>query len=398
MAALDEDRLAELRNRHIGFVFQQFNLLAVPSGVAQRRAAARLRGRRRGGARARVPIAALDQVGLADRADHKPGELSGGQQQRVAIARALVTEPALILADEPTGNLDSASTADILALLATCTRGGRTIVLITHEARRRAPSAARPCSILDGRVVSGSPIGVSCDDAGADTFRTAREAVRTHRLRSALTMLGILIGIAAVILTVGLGNGAKAEVQDQINELGTNVLVVSPGSTTNTSTGVRGGFGSASTLTTADADALPTGPSAPDVQSVAPASTTVGVAERRPDQLDDHAHRHHAVWCTVRSRAVTAGRFITDADETARGEGGRARPRHRRPSCSAIADRGRPGRRLQRHHRSRWSACSSRSSSSDRRVQQRPRGRAALDLSPAPRRRSRTATRSTRST
>ena len=97
-------------------------------------------------------------------------------------------------------------------------------------------------------------LGVETDtwDADGDTIRTAAEAVRSHRLRSALTMLGILIGITAVILTVGIGNGAKADVRDQIDELGTNLLVISPGSSTS-SAGVRGGFGSASTLTTADA-------------------------------------------------------------------------------------------------------------------------------------------------
>ena len=106
-----------------------------------------------------------------------------------------------------------------------------------------------------------------------DALRTATEAVRTHRLRSALTTLGILIGITAVVLTVGIGNGAKAKVQDQINELGTNILVVSPGSSTST-TGTRGGFGSASTLTQQDAAALATHATAPDVESVAPTSTT----------------------------------------------------------------------------------------------------------------------------
>ena len=108
-----------------------------------------------------------------------------------------------------------------------------------------------------------------------DTFRTATEAVRTHRLRSALTMLGILIGISAVVLTVGLGEGAKAQVRDSINALGTNLLVVSPGSSTDTSTGVRGGFGSASTLTLQDAQALQSKAGAPDIQAVAPVSTTI---------------------------------------------------------------------------------------------------------------------------
>ena len=106
-----------------------------------------------------------------------------------------------------------------------------------------------------------------------DTLLTATEAVRTHRLRSALTMLGILIGITAVVLTVGMGQGAKADVRAQINELGTNLLVVSPGSTTDGS-GVRGGFGSSSTLTVQDADALTVKAAAPAVQAVAPVSTT----------------------------------------------------------------------------------------------------------------------------
>ena len=107
------------------------------------------------------------------------------------------------------------------------------------------------------------------------TIRTAVDAVRTHRLRSALTMLGILIGITAVILTVGLGNGAKADVRDQIDELGTNLLVISPGSATDSS-GIRGGLGSASTLTVADADSLADPEVAPDIQAVAATSTTSG--------------------------------------------------------------------------------------------------------------------------
>ena len=150
VAAMGEDQLADLRNRHIGFVFQQFNLL--PYLPAWRNVELPLvyTGTDRHERRERA-LAALAQVGLADRADHKPGELSGGQQQRVAVARALVTEPALILADEPTGNLDSVATDDALGLLGALHRAGRTIVLITHEPDVAA-RAGRTIQIRDGRV------------------------------------------------------------------------------------------------------------------------------------------------------------------------------------------------------------------------------------------------------
>ena len=151
-----------------------------------------------------------------------------------------------------------------------------------------------------------------------DTFRTATEAVRTHRLRSALTMLGILIGITAVILTVGLGNGAKAQVRDQINELGTNLLVISPGSSTS-SAGVRGGFGSASTLTQRDADALAQRAAAPDVEAVAPVATTPVQLTAGSTNWTTTLTGTTTSWSTVRSRDVTSGRFFdqSDVDSTA---------------------------------------------------------------------------------
>jgi len=152
VAELDDNGLAALRSRTIGFIFQSYNLLprttaldnvATPllyQGVSRRDRAARAR-------------AALERLGLGDRMDHEPTELSGGQQQRVAIARALVTEPALILADEPTGNLDSNAGADVLGLLHDLHATGRTIVLITHDAEV-AEAADRQIHLRDGQVVA----------------------------------------------------------------------------------------------------------------------------------------------------------------------------------------------------------------------------------------------------
>jgi putative ABC transport system ATP-binding protein len=150
VSGMTEAELAHVRNVRIGFVFQQFNLL--PSLPAWRNVELPLTyaGVARAERRQRAERS-LERVGLAERVDHRPGELSGGQQQRVAVARALVTDPALILADEPTGNLDSRSTADVLGLFAELHAAGRTIVLITHE-EEVAAAAERVVRVRDGLV------------------------------------------------------------------------------------------------------------------------------------------------------------------------------------------------------------------------------------------------------
>jgi putative ABC transport system ATP-binding protein len=164
VASFGENQLADVRNRLIGFVFQQFNLLPYLSAWRNVELPLVYGGIDRAERKARA-LRALEQVGLSDRADHKPGELSGGQQQRVAIARALVTEPAIILADEPTGNLDSASGAEVLALLRALHESGRTIILITHD-HAIAAQAQRAVKIYDGRVSDPDDSLVSAADTG----------------------------------------------------------------------------------------------------------------------------------------------------------------------------------------------------------------------------------------
>ena len=149
---LDEQQLSLVRNRKIGFVFQSFNLVPRTTALAQVELPLAYAGVRAAERRRRA-LAALSLVGLADRAGHKPNELSGGQQQRVAVARALVTSPAMLLADEPTGNLDSRSTEEVLAIIDGLNAAGRTVVVITHE-DEVALHAKRVVRLVDGEIVS----------------------------------------------------------------------------------------------------------------------------------------------------------------------------------------------------------------------------------------------------
>ena len=158
VSRMTEAQLAEVRNRRIGFVFQQFHLLSSLPAWRNVELPLVYAGVPRATRRERA-IAALEKVGLGDRVDNRPGELSGGQQQRVAVARALVTEPDIILADEPTGNLDSGSTEAVLGLLDDLHRSGRTIVLITHE-HEVAAQAGRNLVIRDGLITDDVRVGV----------------------------------------------------------------------------------------------------------------------------------------------------------------------------------------------------------------------------------------------
>ena len=245
---LNDDELAFIRNRFVGFVFQQFHLLARASALENVALPMIYGGHDESGA---VAEARLAEVGLLQRRDHCPNELSGGEQQRVAIARALVNDPALILADEPTGNLDSRSAEEIIAILAALHRRGKTIVMVTHEGEI-ARRAGRLIHMRDGRIVDDVvldakmifssarqsvgpyPVGTASNDGRqrmrvGNHFRQALRSILAHKLRATLSMLGILIGVAAVIAMLGVGQGARESVRQQLASLGSNLLVVLPG-------------------------------------------------------------------------------------------------------------------------------------------------------------------------
>ena len=288
VASLNEPDLARIRSRRIGFVFQSFNLLSRTSALENVELPLFYSGDlAQGAVRAREVLALL---GLAGRERSHPNQLSGGQQQRVAIARALINNPAILMADEPTGNLDSQTSLEIMATLQKLNRQGLTIVLVTHDAELAA-FAARVVTLRDGLIISDQrqsarqatagavdsttaqlsappvsgdaapqdPQAIPESDAAPLTFaamalRAAARALARNKLRSILTMLGIFIGVAALIAMVAVGQGANEAVEEQIASLGTNLLIVMPGATT--ANGVRAGFGSVSTLTVGDAEEI----------------------------------------------------------------------------------------------------------------------------------------------
>ena len=280
VARLNESELAMIRSRRIGFVFQNFNLLSRTSTLENVELPLFYSAWTADGEHRAAELVKL--VGLAGREQSHPNQLSGGQQQRVAIARALVNRPSILLADEPTGNLDSTNSAEIMDVLTNLNRQqGITVIVVTHDPDVAA-YADRVVTFRDGVIISdtrkeGTAAHTPSERSAATlpsrqeaysaldeawTFASmavvaAGRAIKRNKLRAALTMLGIFIGVAAVITMVAVGDGAKASVEAQINSLGTNLLIVVPGATT--ANGVRAGLGSNSTLTVGDAEAIARG-------------------------------------------------------------------------------------------------------------------------------------------
>jgi macrolide transport system ATP-binding/permease protein len=263
VSGFERDELARLRREAFGFVFQSYNLIGAATATENVEVPAVYAGTPPASRHERAR-ALLTKLGLGERLEHKPTQLSGGQQQRVSIARALMNGGQIILADEPTGALDSTSGAEVLALLEELARQGHTVIVITHSAEVAA-HAQRVIEIRDGRVVrdpgpqpvAGAAWRRQPARTGArmldwlEAAKAAARALRSNLFRTALTLLGIVIGVASVIAMLAVGNGARQAVLDRISGMGTNLLLVRP------ATSNRGGAGgSTATMTPEDAEAL----------------------------------------------------------------------------------------------------------------------------------------------
>jgi macrolide transport system ATP-binding/permease protein len=334
VGTLDSDALAELRREHFGFIFQRYHLmqhLTATGNVEVPAVYAGTDGQARD-ARARQ---LLERLGLGDRTEHRPSQLSGGQQQRVSIARALMNGGQVILADEPTGALDSKSGQEVIGILRELHAQGHTVIIVTHDMqvascteriieiadgvivgdRANVPSVAAPSK--DVRENAAAPVEMSRPKLGiarfstgwarfAEAFRMAWRSMMAHRMRTALTMLGIVIGITSVVSIVAIGEGAKRFVLSDIRAIGTNTLDVYPGHD----------FGddkasSIRTLTPSDLEAIG---AQPYVHSVTPATQRSLRLRYRSVDINGTVNGVSDSFFRVRDIQMTRGAAFTAAD------------------------------------------------------------------------------------
>jgi macrolide transport system ATP-binding/permease protein len=317
------DELAALRRERFGFIFQRYHLLGDLSAASNVEVPAIYAGRS-GVDRRKRALSLLGRLGLAERAGNVPGKLSGGQQQRVSIARALMNGGEIILADEPTGALDTHSGAEVMTILRELHAEGHTIVLVTHD-KKIAEQADRVVEISDGVIISDElnisksaamarPILQRPSNAGwrgafdrlSEAFRMAGAAIWAHKMRSLLTMLGIIIGIASVAAISALGAGSQQQILNSISSLGTNTIEVRVGK----------GFGDLEagkirTLVPSDAEALA---NQPYVDSVTPTISTDVTVKRANVAVNAQVNGVGADFFRVRGLELAHGKLFDPRD------------------------------------------------------------------------------------
>jgi macrolide transport system ATP-binding/permease protein len=321
VSSFERDELARLRREAFGFVFQSYNLIATGTAIDNVEVPAIYSGMppKERTARARELLTTL---GLGERMGHRPSQLSGGQQQRVSIARALMNGGRIVLADEPTGALDTQSGVEVMALMQDLSQRGHTIILITH-APEVAQQARRQITIKDGVIVNdsgpdlaavvaapeaGAPAGGGDDFAGGllEAARTAVRALHSNLFRTVLTLLGIVIGVGSVITMLAIGDGAREAVLTRISAMGTNLLLVRP-----IAPNRRGAGGTVATLVPDDAEALAT---LPNVLAAVPELGGNVTARVGNADYQTTATGTTATFPIARSWPLSRGIFFSDAD------------------------------------------------------------------------------------
>lgn len=320
-AEMAADELAALRRKRFGFIFQRYNLLSVLSArdnVALPAVYAGLPQKERN----RRADALLHRLGLAGKENNKPSELSGGQQQRVSIARALMNGGEIILADEPTGALDSQSGENVMEIIHQLHNEGHTIIMVTHDPNIAA-RANRVIEIKDGEIISDKsktkdipaskvaslPESTSWlfrKDQFVESFKMSVQAIVSHKMRSLLTMLGIIIGIASVVSVVALGKGSQEKILEDISSMGTNTISIYPGQ----------GFGDRfnnkiKTLTIHDSEVIA---KQSYVSSITPMTLTSGTLAYRSVDLNAQLYGAGSQFFDVRGLELDEGRLF-DADD-----------------------------------------------------------------------------------
>jgi len=321
-AELTPDELAQLRREHFGFIFQRYHLMNELDAVGNVEIPAIYAGQAHDERRERAH-GILQRLGMGDRTHHRPNQLSGGQQQRVSIARALINDADVILADEPTGALDSHSGEEVLGILQELNREGRTIIIVTHD-RAVAARANRIIEIRDGEIIADAsredgysvarshpPIASSTQklksfsgirDRFIEAFAMALRSMNAHRMRTFLTMLGIIIGTASVVCVTALGQGSQQRILEQISSLGTNTLYIGPGS----------GYGDlkAALVTTLSVDDSNELAKLPYVVAATPESTTAGTVRVGNKEVSVTVNGVSEQYFATRKSKLIEGRYF----------------------------------------------------------------------------------------